>query len=210
MGTRDVAASKANKQAGPWGHPGIGTWISENPQVQLLTYEDAASSTEGIIFHAMNGMAAVDSLKMAGERALNGKILIDISNPLDFSKGFPPSLFLCNDTSLGEQIQAAFPGLKVVKSLNTMTNPVMINPRLVPGDHTVFLSGNDPGAKASVTALLKEFGWEEKNILDLGDITTARGTEMLLPIWARIYSKLRTPFFNFHINVAAQRPTNPF
>ena len=130
--------------------------------------------------------------------------MIDISNPLDFSQGFPPSLFVSNTESLGEQIQNRYPTLKVVKTLNTMSNPVMVNPKLIAGDHSVFVSGNDGAAKATVINLLNSFGWEEKNIIDLGDITTARGTEMILPLWVRLYGKLQTPFFNFHVNIAGK------
>ncbi|NTU64818.1 MAG: NADP oxidoreductase, partial [Chloroflexi bacterium] len=132
------------------------------------------------------------------EANLNGKTLIDISNPLDFSKGMPPTLFVKDSDSLAEQIQRAFPKVNVVKTLNTMTASVMVNPgQLAGGDHTVFVSGNDAGAKAQVAELLKGFGW--RDIIDVGDITTARGTEMLLPIWIRLMGALQTPFFNFKI-----------
>ncbi|HAD12567.1 MAG TPA: NADP oxidoreductase [Saprospirales bacterium] len=202
IGTRDVAASLARTEPDGWGNPAIGGWAKNNPSVRLVTFAEAAAFSDGIIIHAMNGYAAIDSLKMAGEANLNGKILIDITNPLDFSKGFPPSLFVSNTDSLGEQIQAAFPAVKVVKSLNTMSNPVMINPKAIPGDHSVFMSGNDADAKATVAGLLKSFGWEDRNIIDLGDISTARGTEQILPIWVRLYGKLQTPMFNFYVNVA--------
>jgi 8-hydroxy-5-deazaflavin:NADPH oxidoreductase len=202
MGTRDVAATLARTTPDGWGNPAIGTWAVANPQVKLATYAEAAAFSDSIIIHAMNGNAAIDSLKQAGEANLSGKILIDITNPLDFSKGFPPSLFISNTDSLGEQIQAAFPDLKVVKSLNTMSNPVMINPAAVPGDHTVFVNGNDADAKETVMDLLKSFGWEDRNILDLGDITMSRGVEMILPLWVRIYGKIQTPFFNFNVNIA--------
>ena len=121
------------------------------------------------------------------------KILIDVANPLDFSKGMPPTLSVCNTDSLGEQIQRAFPGAKVVKTLNTVNSNVMVDPSLVDGgDHHVFVSGNDEGAKAEVTRILKEwFGW--KNVLDLGDITSARGAEMLLSLWLRLSMTLQTP-----------------
>ena len=126
--------------------------------------------------------------------------MIDISNPLDFSNGFPPSLTVCNTVSLAEQIQAAYPELKVVKTLNTMTNPIMVNPDLLDGDHVVFVSGNDEPAKEKVTDVLRSFGWKDKNIIDLGDLSTARGTEMLLPLWVRLYGKWQTAMFNFAIN----------
>jgi 8-hydroxy-5-deazaflavin:NADPH oxidoreductase len=202
IGTRNVADSLARTTPDNWGNPAIGTWAQNNPAVKLVTFTAAAAFSDGLIIHAMNGHAAIESLKMAGEQHLNGKILVDITNPLDFSKGFPPSLFVSNTDSLGEQIQAAFPALKVVKTLNTMSNPVMINPSAVPGDHSVFVSGNDAKAKAQVSALLQSLGWATNNIIDLGDITTARGTEQLLPIWVRLYGQLKTPMFNFHINIA--------
>jgi predicted dinucleotide-binding enzyme len=202
MGTRDVAASLARTTPDGWGNPAIGTWATQHPEIKLVSYAEAAAFSDSIIVHAMNGFAAIDSLKQAGEAHLAGKILIDITNPLDFSKGFPPSLFISNTDSLGEQIQAAFPALKVVKTLNTMSNPVMVNPAMVPGDHSVFVSGNDAEAKAVVAEILKSFGWAERNIIDLGDISTARGTEQILPIWVRLYSVLKTPMFNFNVNIA--------
>lgn len=139
---------------------------------------------------------------MAGSNNLSGKILLDIANPLDFSKGMPPSLFVCNTDSLGEQIQNAFPELKVVKSLNTMNAYIMVNPSLVPDDHNVFMSGNDANAKATVSKLLQSFGWKATTIIDVGDISTARGTEQLLPIWIRLWGALQTPMFNFKIVMA--------
>lgn len=202
MGTRNVAESLSRTTPDAWGNPAIGTWATQNPHIKLVNYSEAAAFSDGIIVHAMNGFAAIESLKQAGEANLSGKILLDITNPLDFSKGFPPSLFVSNTDSLGEQIQAAFPTLKVVKTLNTVTNPIMVNPSIIPGDHTIFVSGNDADAKAQVVEVLKSFGWAAHNILDLGDITTARGTEQILPIWVRLYGVLQTPMFNFHLKMA--------
>ncbi len=161
------------------------------------TFADAASFGE-IVFNCTGGMVALDALRMAGAENLAGKILIDISNPLDFSKGFPPTLSVCNDDSVGEQIQREFPAAKVVKTLNTVNAMLMVNPSLVPGEHDLFMSGNDADAKAMVRKILIEwFGW--KTIIDLGDITTARGTEQLLPIWVRLMGLFKSPQFNFHI-----------
>lgn len=162
------------------------------------THSEAAAFGE-IIFNCLNGMASLEALNVAGSDNMKGKVLIDIANPLDFTKGFPPTLSVCNDNSLGEQIQKAFPGTYVVKTLNTMNTLLMVNPALVPGDHSVFVSGNDTGAKSKTTEILKSFGWKDKNIIDLGDITTARGTEQLLPIWVRLYGKFSHPMFNFNI-----------
>jgi len=173
-------------------------WVKKNGKnASQGTFADAAAFGE-IVFNCTSGMASLDALKMAGADDLKGKVLIDIANPLDFSKGMPPSLSVCNTDSLGEQIQRAFPKTKVVKTLNTMNCKVMVDPSLVKGDHDVFVSGNEANAKAEVTAILKDwFGW--KSVIDLGDITTARGAEMLLPIWVTLMGKLQTPAFNFKI-----------
>jgi 8-hydroxy-5-deazaflavin:NADPH oxidoreductase len=202
VGTRDVAGSLTKTEADSWGNPAIGTWIKEHPEVKLVTFKEAVEKGKDLIVFAMNGKAAFDCLNAVDEPLLSDKVMIDISNPLDFSKGFPPSLFVSNTESLGEQIQARYPTLKLVKTLNTMSNPVMVNPKLIEGDHSVFVSGNDQEAKTKVIQVLNSFGWEDQNIIDLGDITTSRGTEMILPLWVRLYGKLQTPFFNFHVNMA--------
>ena len=161
------------------------------------TFAEAAAFGE-LLFNCTSGMVSLEALKIAGASNMNGKILIDISNPLDFSKGMPPTLSVCNSDSLGEQIQRAYPQVKVVKTLNTLNCNIMVNPSLVPGSHDIFVSGNDAGAKAKVVDILKSwFGW--KTVIDLGDLTTARGTEMLLPIWIRLMGAFQTPNFNFKI-----------
>lgn len=124
------------------------------------------------------------------------KILIDTANPLDFSKGMPPTLSVCNTDSLAEQIQSEFPETRVVKTLNTMNARLMVDPgQLAGADHHVFLSGDDAEAKSVLIELLKSFGWME--VIDLGDISTARGTEMLLPIWLRLWNATYTALYNF-------------
>jgi hypothetical protein len=130
---------------------------------------------------------------------LDGKVLVDVSNPLDFSGGFPPRLSVCNDDSLGEQVQRAVPGARVVKALNTVNADLMVNPRqLADGAHTMFLCGDDAAAKAVVRALLEDdFGW--RDVLDLGGLSMARGTEMLLPLWTRVWGALKTPAFSFQV-----------
>ncbi len=134
----------------------------------------------------------------AGRDRLAGKVLLDIANPLDYSQGFPPSLFVSNTESLAEQIQAAFPEVRVVKSLNTMNAFLMADPRqLADGDHSVFVSGDDADAKEVVTELLRSFG--HTDIVDLGDLSTARGTESLLPVWVRLYGVMGTPMFQFKV-----------
>lgn len=175
------------------------TWVAANgSKASNATHPEAAAFGE-IIFNCLNGRASIEGLKMAGAENLKGKILIDLANPLDFTKGFPPTLTICNDDSLGEQIQREFPNTQVVKTLNTMNCTIMANPSLVPGDHNVFMSGNIESAKAGVRNILNSFGWKNDNIIDLGDITTARGTEQMLPVWVRLYAQFKSPSFNFKV-----------
>lgn len=162
------------------------------------TFADAAAFGE-VIFNCTKGEHSQEVLTLAGAEHLKGKILMDVSNPLDFSKGFPPSLTICNTDSLGETLQRAFPEVKIVKTLNTMNCVLMMNPGNLKGPHDVFVCGNDDSAKLKVTEILQQWlGWE--NVIDLGDITNSRGTEMLLPIWVRLYGKFGNGNFNFHIN----------
>lgn len=163
-------------------------------------FAEAAQFGE-IVFSCTKGKNALDALKLAGN-GTNNKIIVDVSNPLDFSKGMPPSLIpdLSNTNSLGEEIQKTFPTTKVVKTLNTMWCGVMVNPAMInDGDHTNYICGNDAEAKAKVISLLKQFGRNEKNILDLGDISAARGNEAVLPVWLRIWGATKKGAFNFKI-----------
>lgn len=144
------------------------------------TFRDAAAHGE-LVINALSGAASLDVLRAVGAEHLNGKTLIDVSNPVDASHGFPLTLFVKDTDSLGEILQRALPDVRIVKTLNTMTAALMANPRLVgDGDHTVFVCGNDAVAKAQVTGLLRELGW--RDILDLGDITGARGVEMMFTV----------------------------
>ena len=164
---------------------------------RIGSFSETAAHGE-MLFNATRGSASLDALKMAGAANLEGKILVDISNPLGFSKGMPPSLTVCNTDSLGEQIQRAFPSVKVVKTLNTVTATIMVNPQQVAdGDHHVFVSGNDAQAKGQVIEILKSFGWI--HILDLGDITTARGVEMYLLLWLHLLDASQTGIFNIKV-----------
>ena len=198
IGTRNVEDTLARREKDGYGNPPFSEWYSQH---QVVAVEPCGQSVEGVdlIVNCTGGQASVTVFESIGEEALNGKVLIDLANPLDFSNGMPPSLSPVNTYSLGEQIQERFPELKVVKSLNTMNTRLMVNPALVKGDHNVFVCGNDDEAKGSVKSVLKSFGWREDLIIDLGDISNARGTEMLLPIWLRLWNTLGTAEFNFHI-----------
>ncbi|MEI6059218.1 MAG: NAD(P)-binding domain-containing protein [Bacteroidota bacterium] len=172
-------------------------WTTKNGDLASNgTFSDAAAFGE-IIFNCTQGQVSLEALQLAGRENLQGKILVDLANPLDFSKGMPPSLTVCNTDSLGEVIQRQFTDVKVVKTLNTLNCQLMVNPGLLNDPGNLFICGNDKEAKAEVEGILHSFGWEK--IIDLGDITAARGTEQLLPIWVRLMGTLGSPMFNFSI-----------
>jgi predicted dinucleotide-binding enzyme len=172
-------------------------WTLKNSKLASNgTFADAAAFGE-IVFNCTSGQVSLEALQLAGRENLQGKILVDVANPLDFSKGMPPSLTVCNTDSLGEVIQRQFTDVKVVKALNTINCQLMTNPGALKDPGNVFICGNDAVAKAEVEILLQSFGWEK--IIDLGDISAARGTEQILPIWVRLMGRLGTAMFNFSI-----------
>jgi|ERR1051326_5712340 predicted dinucleotide-binding enzyme len=182
MGSRTAANEKA------------AAWVKNmnSGKASQGTFGEAAAISE-VIFNCTSGTGTLEALK----ENISGKLLIDVANPLDFSKGMPPTLTVCNTDSLAEHIQRAYPGAKVVKTLNTMNCKLMVDPTLVKGEHDVFLCGNHAEAKNKAVEILKSFGW--KSPIDLGDITAARGMEMILPIWLRIYGANKSPNFNFKV-----------
>ena len=183
IGTRDIEKLKG--------------WQSSNQRVKIGSFAETAAHGE-MVFNATNGAASLQALAMAEPENLTGKILVDVSNPLDFSNGFPPSLTVCGTDSLAEQIQRALPHTKVVKTLNTVTARIMVYPQEVAGgDHHIFISANDADAKAQVTDLLRAFGWI--NIFDLGDLSTARGTEAYMLLWVRLFGAMNTGMINVKI-----------
>ena len=173
-------------------------WAASNgADASAGTFADAASYGE-ILFNCTHGMNSLDALRMAGAKNLKGKILIDVAIALDFSRGMPPSLDITSTESLAERIQKEFPDARVVKTLNIVNCNVMVNPSLAGGESDMFLCGNDPAAKEQVTKILTNwFGW--KSVIDLGDLTGARGMEMILPLWVRLLGVLGTPNFGFRI-----------
>jgi predicted dinucleotide-binding enzyme len=175
-------------------------WLrSVNNKGRIGTFSDAAAFGE-IVFDCTSGANSIAALRQAGSANLRGKILIQVGNPLDFSKGMPPSLTVCNTDSQGEQTQREFPDTRVVKALNTVNCDVMVEPSRIPGDHDLIICGNDASAKAEVTKNLSAwFGWKPANIIDLGPISSSRGTEMFLALWIRLFGLLGTPHFNIHI-----------
>ncbi len=174
-------------------------WVNTNgDKATSGTFEEVALFAD-IIFNCTKGEFTLDVFKMAGTNHFKGKTVIDISNPLDFSKGFPPFLTptYSNTNSLGEEIQQLIPEAHVIKSLNIVNCEVMVNASKSGGDPTMFVAGNDANAKAEVQAILQQFGWND--IIDLGDITNSRGMEMMLPIWVRIYTATKNGYIAFKI-----------
>jgi 8-hydroxy-5-deazaflavin:NADPH oxidoreductase len=180
IGTRDPEQTKAREQ-----------WAEVD--LPLAAYQDLDAD---IFINATNGSGSLPALQAVGD-ALKGKVVIDASNPLDFSQGFPPSLFVSNTDSLAEQLQRELPEARVVKMFNTMANQVMINPRGLADDSTIFVAGNDADARQNAASIAADLGWTD--VFDLGDLTAARGLEMYLPLWVRIFAQLGRPEFNIKL-----------
>jgi predicted dinucleotide-binding enzyme len=173
-------------------------WLEQIKQrAKIVTFAEAAAHGE-LLINATSGTVSIDALKLAGADKVGGKILIDAANELDHGQGMPPGALASQERCLAEKIQATFPDLKVVKSLNTIAAPVMVNPKAVGGgDHTIFVSGNDSDAKAQVTTLLRSFGWSD--VLDLGDVGSARGPEMYMAMWLRLWGATQTGMLNVKV-----------
>jgi 8-hydroxy-5-deazaflavin:NADPH oxidoreductase len=201
IGTRSVADTMARKGTDNYSSLPFSEWHAKNPTVQLGTFAVSAAFGD-IVVNALQGGSTISALNSCKLSDFDNKIIIDIANPLDFSKGFPPMLIegLHNSNSLGEEIQKALPKAKIVKTLNTMWSGIMINPRMLnEGNHINYICGNDAAAKTTVISILSDFGWKAENILDLGDITNARGTESTLLIWTRVYGATKSGAFNMGI-----------
>jgi 8-hydroxy-5-deazaflavin:NADPH oxidoreductase len=180
IGTRDPEQARQREQ-----------WAGAD--LPLAAYQDLDAE---VFINATNGAGALPALQAVGD-ALNGKVVIDTSNPLDFSRGFPPSLFISNTDSLAEQLQRELPAARLVKMLNTTANEVMVNPRGVPDDSTIFVAGNDSAARQTAASLAADLGWTD--VFDLGDLTAARGLEMYLPLWVRMFSLIGRSDFNIKV-----------
>ena len=187
MGSRTAA----NERAGQWA-------AAAGPGAAHGTFAEAAAWAE-LVFNCTGGEVSLDALRAAGAANLAGKVLVDVSNGLDFSQGRPPALTVCNTTSVGEQIQEAFPDTRVVKALTTVNHVVMVDPGRLAGPHNVFMCGDDPAAKADVVDLLASFGWPREAVIDLGGIAAARGPEMYVPLWLRLMGAVGGAEFNIAV-----------
>ncbi|MFF2085575.1 NADPH-dependent F420 reductase [Nocardia sp. NPDC058176] len=162
------------------------------------TFADAAADAE-LIVNATSGTVSLAALTAAGADNLRGKVIVDVSNPLDFSQGFPPKLVVPEAGSVAESLQQAFPDAFVVKTLNSTNNQVMVDPGRIPGRHSLFLSGDDADAKDQVAELLRSFGWAADQLVDLGPLNTARSTEPLVLLWVSLYQALGTEDINIGV-----------
>jgi predicted dinucleotide-binding enzyme len=187
MGSRDAAGDA------------VTAWAAENGDRASAADFPGAAATGEIVFNCTAGTASLQALESAGAENLAGKVLVDVANPLDFSAGMPPRLSVCNDDSLAEQIQRAFPEARVVKALNTVNAALMVSPDDLPEPHDIFVSGNEEAAKAEVMGFLESFGWPRDRIIDLGPITSARGMEMYLPLWLALMGATGSPEFNVRV-----------
>ncbi|MEV4838263.1 NAD(P)-binding domain-containing protein [Nonomuraea sp. NPDC049486] len=207
LGTGDVGRRLASKLSGLGHEVTLGSRTADNPVAAAWAREHqghhdtfAGAATHGeLVVNATGGLVALAALKAAGTANLDGKIVVDVSNPLDFSQGFPPRLVVPAAGSVAEQLQQAFPSTRIVKTLNTMHNTLMTDPAQVPGPHNVFVCGDDQAARAQVADLLKSFGWADRQILDLGGLAAARCVEPLVLLWISLSGTLRTSDFNFAI-----------
>ncbi|WP_405487204.1 NADPH-dependent F420 reductase [Streptomyces sp. NBC_00096] len=210
LGTGEVGRQLAGKLVAVGHQVTMGSRTADNADARKWadetggahgTFADAAAGAE-LVVNATGGLVSLAVLEAAGAANLEGKTIVDVSNALDFSEGFPPRVVTPDGHSIAEQLQKAFPGARVVKTLNTMNNAVMVEPGRVPGHHNVFVSGDDADAKAETAALLRSFGWGPSQIIDLGDLSSARATEALMALWLRLYGVLGPVDFNLSVVTA--------
>ncbi|MGO4257145.1 NADPH-dependent F420 reductase [Marmoricola sp. RAF53] len=159
----------------------------------LVALADAGTGAD-LVVNATGGMVSLDAL---AEVDLVGKVLLDVANPLDFSAGFPPTLSVKDTDSLAEQIQRAHPEARVVKALNTVNGAVMVDPARLGAETTIFVAGDDEGARGVVRTLLGELGWSD--VVEFTSLDAARGLEMWLPLWVRLMGTLGTADFNLKL-----------
>ncbi len=189
IGTRDPAQTLGRDV----GDGTFADWLAEHPKVALVDVADVITPSCDLVVNATSGVASLAALAATDLATTPGVVLLDVANALDFSGGFPPRLAVCNDDSLGEQLQRAYPEALVVKSLNTVNAAVMV----APGDTSIFLAGDDAGAKDLVSELLATLGW--RDVIDLGGIAAARGMEMYMPLWLAMMAARGNASFNVRV-----------
>ncbi|WP_396450942.1 NADPH-dependent F420 reductase [Actinomadura sp.] len=206
LGTGEVGRGLASALVGAGHEVALGSRTADNARAAEWAREHGGRHGDfagvcrdaEVVVNATNGAASLEALGAAGD--LSGRVVVDVANPLDFSAGFPPAVLAPGGLSLAERIQEAFPGARVVKTLNTMNGTVMVRPSSVPGPHVVFVSGDDEDAKRVTAGLLGGFGWPGERIVDLGPLSTARAVEQLVSLWLVLYGRLGTASFNFGVH----------
>lgn len=201
MGTRDVQTTLSISEVDSLGNTPMKKWLSEHRNITLLNFSQAANNAQ-VIFLPVHGSTAQKILGHIERKDLDDKTVIDVSNSLVFGEpGALPHLEITSTTSIGESLQDAFPKANIVKALNNIQHSLMIEPELISGNHNVFISGNNQKAKDEAKKILSEFGWNEKQMIDLGGIVYARAMEMNVLLWWRMYEILGTGDFNFEIKL---------
>ncbi|WP_166880383.1 NADPH-dependent F420 reductase [Salinibacterium sp. ZJ450] len=201
VGTREPEQTLARTEGSVTGAGPFKEWHADHPEIPVVTLAEAGAHGD-LVVNATAGTASVEALRAVG--SLDGKIIMDVANPLDYSRGFPPFLSVCNTDSLAEQLQREFPAARVVKALNTVNHVLMVDPQRLPAPHNVFIAGDDAAAKAEVAGLLRQFGWPEDDIIDLGGLVAARALEMFLLLWVDLMQATGTWDFNIRIVLGGQ------
>jgi predicted dinucleotide-binding enzyme len=200
IGTRDPAETLARTEPDRQGTAPYAQWQEQHPGVRLATMADAGAHAE-LLVNATAGVASADALTAAGVGGRDGLVVLDVSNPLTFTAA-GPALAVANTDSLAEVLQRAFPAAHVVKSLNTINAGVMVDPGRIPGDHVVFVAGDEPSAKQAVTDLLGQLGWGPDRVVDLGGLTAARGLEAFVLLWWSMTQSFGTFDLNVEVRTA--------
>jgi 8-hydroxy-5-deazaflavin:NADPH oxidoreductase len=180
IGTRNVEDTLARTAPDGMGGPPFKVWHSQNPKVKLVKFSEAASFGE-ILFLATFGDKTAEAISLAGKQNFDNKLVLDTTNPLDFSKGVPPKFTVTLGNSLGEQIQKHIPNAKVVKAFNTIGAHIMVNPNREEGSPDLFIAGNDSDTKKIFSSLAEQMGWQ--SVIDLGDISQSYWLEANAMLW---------------------------
>jgi predicted dinucleotide-binding enzyme len=190
MGSRNASNEKAE------------AWVKKaGKNASQGTFDDAAAFGD-LLFLCLNGVYALDAVKSIKSNNVKEKIVIDLTNPLDFSHGMPPTILdEYRMVSLGEKIQQELSMAYVVKTLNTVNYKLMVDATIVNnGDHHLFVCGNHADAKNKVKHFLVDnFNWKPHHFVDVGDIKSSRTVEAIVPFWVTVMQALQTPLFNFKI-----------
>ncbi len=182
IGTRNVSKTLSKTSTDTMGSPPFKEWYSKYSEIKLSAFADTTRFGE-IIILATHGVATIGAIDLAEKNNFRGKVVIDTTNPLDFSQGMPPKFAATLGNSLGEKIQNHIPEAKVVKAFNTVNAYVMVSPKREEGNPDLFIAGNDEDAKKKIKSLAEQLDWE--NIVDIGDISQSYWLESMTMFWVQ-------------------------